>query len=386
MATEIREAAPAQPIPDWQKVDYYADWQRREGVPIITGFYIEDLKTLELGLWERKGGKGAFVNLEGTGGVNDAHVIEIAPGGKSAPERHLYEEMTYVLSGRGATTVWYDEGEKQTFEWGRGSLFAIPINATYQHFNGSGAEPARYVSVTNAPTILRMFHNDEFLFNNPFKFSDRFSGADGYFSGEGKLYKMRWRHVWTTNFVPDVHTMQLHGWAQRGGGGTNVMLELADNSMGAHISQFQVGMYKKAHRHGPGAHVIILDGDGYSTLWKDDFNQHVKCDWRPGAVVVPPEDWFHQHFNTGAAPARYLALRYSGLKYRQPVNARRGEDGGDVSVKEGGWQIEYEDEDASIHQLFESELRRHGAQCQMKGYLPDRCTGVVGQALAGGDD
>ena len=38
------------------------------------------------------------------------------------------------------------------------------------------------------------------------------------------------------------------------------MIELAQNSMGAHISQFQPGTYKKAHRHGPGAHVIILDG------------------------------------------------------------------------------------------------------------------------------
>src|SRR5713226_5087122 len=232
MATEIREATQAQPLPDWEQLDHYEDWQRREGAPLITGFYIEDLKELELGAWERKGGKGAFVNLEGTGGVNDAHVIEIAPGGKSAPERHLYEEMTYVLTGRGATTVWYDDGQKQTFEWGRGSLFAVPINAMYQHFNGSGSEPARYVSVTNAPTVLRMFHNDDFVFNNPFKFSDRFAGSDGYFSGEGKLFKKRWRHVWTTNFVPDVHSMELHTWAQRGGGGSNVMLELADNSMG----------------------------------------------------------------------------------------------------------------------------------------------------------
>jgi oxalate decarboxylase/phosphoglucose isomerase-like protein (cupin superfamily) len=378
MATEVRDvAAQQEPIGEWEELDDYVAWQKREGVPVINGFYIEDLKTVELGTWERKGGKGAIIELEGTGGVNDTHLIEIAPGGKSEPEKHLYEEMSYVVSGRGATTVWYDDGQKQTFEWGTGSLFAIPINATYQHFNGSGTEPARYASVTNAPTVLRMFHNSDFIFNNPFRFDDRFSGADGYFNGQGKLYKKRYRHVWTTNFVPDTHSMKLHTWAQRGGGGANVMLELADNTMGAHISEFAIGMYKKAHRHGPGAHVVILDGDGYSLLWKNDYSEHIKCDWKPGAVIVPPEDWFHEHFNTGNRPARYLALRYSGLKHRQAYNVQRG-DGADVSVKEGGWQIEYEDEDPSIHQLFEDELAKHGATCQMKGYFGDRCRGVAG--------
>ena len=63
-----------------QKIDAYEEWQKTEGAPIVSGFYIEDLNTLELGSWPRKGGRGAIVNLEGTGGVNDMHVVEIAPG------------------------------------------------------------------------------------------------------------------------------------------------------------------------------------------------------------------------------------------------------------------------------------------------------------------
>ncbi|HEX8969806.1 MAG TPA: cupin domain-containing protein, partial [Chloroflexota bacterium] len=155
-----------------ERIDAYEQWQKAEGVPIISGFYIEDLNTVELGPWERKGGSGAFVNLEGTGGVNDLHVVELAPGRASEPERHIYEAMIYVLSGRGSTQVWYDENRKASFEWGPGSLFGIPINATYRLFNSSGVQPARYAAVTNAPTIISLFHNQGFVFDNPYTFSD----------------------------------------------------------------------------------------------------------------------------------------------------------------------------------------------------------------------
>jgi uncharacterized RmlC-like cupin family protein len=348
-----------------ERIDAYEQWQKSEGAPVVSGFYIQDLNTLELGRWERKGGSGAIVNLEGTGGVNDMHVVEIAPGAASAPERHIYESTIYVLSGRGSTQVWYDDKRKASFEWGPGSLFSVPLNASYRIFNSSGVQPARYVAVTNAPTIVSLFHNHGFVFDNPYVFDDRFGGEHDYFAGEGTLHRGR---TLETNFIPNVHTIQLHDWKERGGGGTNVMIELAQNSMGAHISQFKPGTYKKAHRHGPGAHVIILDGDGFSLLWREGDETRQHCDWRPGAVIVPPENWFHEHFNTGSEPARYLALRFTGLHYKQRGAFQGG--AADVSVKLGGAQIEYEDEDPAIHELFERELASHGAVCRMKGLVP----------------
>lgn len=366
-----QETRPTQaPLPTLEKIDAYEQWLKDEGVLVIRDFYVPDLNAVELGPWPRKGGRGAVLNY-GTGDlVDDAHIVEIAPGSASTPEHHMYEQMVYIISGRGSTSVWYDEARKQSFEWGTGSLFAIPLNAWYQHFNGSGTQPARYIAVTNAPVVMRLFHNQEFVFNCPFVFKDRFSDEGEYFSGEGKLYT---RRIWETNFVPDCRTLQTYEWKERGGGGTNVMLELAASSMGAHISQFQVGMYKKAHRHGPGAHLIILNGVGFSLLWQEGTERR-KCDWKEGGmVVVPAEDCFHQHFNTGSTPARYLALRPSGIRYFAAV---RGE-GADVSIKEGGWQVEYEDEDPQIHRLFEEELARHGAICRMKALIP-WCTGEVG--------
>lgn len=357
----------------FQRIDPYADWQALEGVPSIGGFYVQDVNTLELSPWERKGGSGVFLNLDGTGGLNDTHVVEIKPGGSSEPERHLYEETVYVVSGHGSTTVWSGESS-QSFEWGPGSLFAIPMNAKYQHFNGSGSEPARYMAVTNAPTMMALFHNLDFVLNNQYDFRDRFGGEDEYFSSDGTLAELWDRRFWTTNFIPDLRRHQLHERPNRGAGGTNVSLEFADNTMGAHISEFPVGTYKKAHRHGPGAHVVVLDGVGFSTLWKDVNDEPVRCDWGRGSIIVPPDHWFHQHFNTGAQPARYLALKFSGKRYIHSIGNVGIAEGSSVSLKEGGWQIEYEDEAPEIHAMFESELTQHGASCGM-AKLIDWCTG-----------
>jgi hypothetical protein len=103
-------------------------------------------------------------------------------------------------------------------------------------------------------------------------------------------------------------------------------------------------------------------------LWREEDTDWMRCDWRPGAVVVPPENWFHEHFNSGANPARYLALRFTGRHFKQRGAYQGGE--ADVSVKQGGAQIEYEDEDPRIHEMFEDDLAAHGADCRMKGLVP----------------
>ena len=282
----------------------------------------------------------------------------------------------YVVSGRGATSVWLEEGQKATFEWAAGSLLVIPLNARYQHFNGSGTEPARYVSMTNAPPVMRLFRSEEFVFGNSFLFTDRFSGDDeDFFSGQGTLYQRKgtkFGTIWKTNFVPNADVMRLWKYRDRGAGGINTHFDLAGNVTGAHISEFPVGTYKKGHRHGPGAHLVILGGVGFSALWWDNEKRNYEiAPWKKGGMVIVPADaTFHQHFNTGAEPARYLALRSGD---GQP--SQWGES--NVSIKEGGMQIEYEDEDPEIHRIFESELAKHGAPCRMKAFIP-YCSGEVG--------
>ena len=45
----------------------YAFWQDSEGIPTYGGYWIEDVRTVELADWQRTGGRGAFVNLNGAG-------------------------------------------------------------------------------------------------------------------------------------------------------------------------------------------------------------------------------------------------------------------------------------------------------------------------------
>ncbi len=99
----------------------------------------------------------------------------------------------------------------------------------------------------------------------------------------------------------------------------------------------------------------------------------VRCDWKPNSVVVPPANWFHQHFNTGDRPARYLALKFAGRRYY--ISPEFAPGNSDVDVKLGGHQIEYGDEDPAIHATFEAELRTNGAACGMQGMI-ESCTGA----------
>jgi hypothetical protein len=89
-----------------------------------------------------------------------------------------------------------------------------------------------------------------------------------------------------------------------------------------------------------------------------------RVDWKPGSVVVPPDQWFHQHFNSGAKPARYLALRWGSWRFRF-MRVQDSEGATYTSVKDGGGQIEFEDEDPVIHKKFEAAMKTVGAHCNM---------------------
>jgi len=148
-----------------EKETPYTRWIAEEGLEIFDAMYVPDLHTVELKPWARRGGRGVYLNHDASRTSNDSYVCEIPAGQQLAPQRQLYEEMIYVLDGRGSTSVWTDDERKLSFEWKKGSIFAIPLNTWHQHFNGSGGEPARFVSVTNAPVIINWFRSNRTGYN-----------------------------------------------------------------------------------------------------------------------------------------------------------------------------------------------------------------------------
>jgi quercetin dioxygenase-like cupin family protein len=133
----------------------YLRWMEEEGIPIFAGLAVEDVTELPRKPWPRMGGTGSFIQLKGSGGVTGMYVVEIPPGGALEPERHMYDELLYVLKGRGSTEVWYDGMRKQAFEWSEGSLFAPPLNTWHRLYNGARESAPRRLSwISFATRIL----------------------------------------------------------------------------------------------------------------------------------------------------------------------------------------------------------------------------------------
>src|SRR5437762_3128605 len=132
-------------------------------------------------------------------------------------------------------------------------------------------------------------------------------------------------------------------------------MRFPESPLTAHMSVFPAQTYKKGHRHGAGWVLVIPSGEGYSIMWPEG-QEKVVVPWHEGSIFVPPNRWFHQHFNVGEIPARYLAFHPPGRG--REVVADRARD-----------QIEYVEEDPFVRQKFQQELAKIG----QTSLMPEQC-------------
>ncbi|MEE8518145.1 MAG: cupin domain-containing protein [Dehalococcoidia bacterium] len=355
----------------------YEGWMEQEGVPIHQALVgVSDAAELPREPWPRMGGRGTFIQMLSLYQAEKGmYVVEVPPGQTLNPERHLYEEFLFVLQGRGATEVWHEGQAKQTFEWRAGSAFAVPLNSWHRLMN-AGSEPALVLGLTTAPRIMNSLHDSSFVLNCDYQFLDEYAGDEDHFSRAksytaGRAQSM----IWETNFIADAYSFSLAKDAQKASGGEAIRFRMGQHWPNGHISQWPVGGYHKGHRHGPGAVIVGLTGKGYVLAWpleltsrpyENGFGESVaKIDWGPRSVYTPPDNWYHQHFNTGTEPARHIAV-HSGIDRRPLLDFGGFEDFPTlVSEREGGLLIEYEDEDPEVRRRFEAAVAAEGVESTM---------------------
>jgi mannose-6-phosphate isomerase-like protein (cupin superfamily) len=359
----------------------YDAFMESEGIPVFRDIGLRRVQDLPLVPWKRTGGRGHYIQLFGTEGKWGSYVVEVPPGGALHPEKHMFEEIFLVVEGRGTTEVWLDgDRRKHVFEWQKGSMFSIPLNAWHRLVNATSGG-ALLLAGTTAPNVLNLLNSAPSVFDNPFVFRERFSGADDFFKARDDIEPdpVRGLAMRRTNFIPDAMQCELPLDNRRSPGFRRVEPFMTGNCFYLWIGQHENGRYSKAHAHTSAAVLICLNGKGYTyswperlgvTPWRDGREKEIRrVDYEPvGMVSAAPGGarWFHQHFSVSKDPFRLTA-------WFGPHNPGRdagapGEPHTDytaIDIPEGGTAIPYWMEDPYIRREYEQTLQGNGVECRM---------------------
>lgn len=321
----------------------YDEWVAKLEIPVVEGVSIKDLRKVEVRPWQETGGRAAYFRLAGSQFI-DARVHEIPAGGSLKAERHLHEENIFILAGKGYTVLQQEGRRPQQIDWQQDTAFSIPLNVRHQHFNEDNTKPARFFAITNFPFTFNTYENVEFIGAVQYPFRDRYNAEEEFL----KLNKHLGGRQQAMNVIPNVKELELYLYESRGVGATSMNVSQAGNTMvgGAGLSEIPVGRYHRAHAHLNEAMIYIADGEGYSLLWKDkeNFKNRQKLDWREGSLLGVPKLWYHQHFNIGDKPARFV--RYTTNRYL----ARMG-----TNIESP--DMPYEEEDPEVEEIYRNSSK-----------------------------
>ena len=286
----------------------YDQWlaRNKQRIPTFEGLVIQDARTEPLEHWDDLGVDGLYIKMADYQ-ITDGWILEIPPNGFTKKQRHLFEAGMYFFGGPGHIVIQQVGKRAQRIDFKYRTLFSIPLNVEYQLFNESD-EPVRVVAVTSFPFVINAMNSEEFVFNNPFSFDDRYDAEEDY----DTFREHPEENLTITNVVPDAVEFELDEYDHRGKGTTNMHWSMSGNSMiDLHVSEMPSGAYKKAHRHSSDAFILLVDGEGYSLTWPEGrYEDRIRVDWQEGTIFVPPIYWYHQHLNPSDASAQDKVLAF----------------------------------------------------------------------------
>ena len=249
----------------------------------------------------------------------DLTIVEIPPGGQILPNRHMAEEIIYIVSGEGYTTMWVSPGEKlQRYNWSAGDMIIPSLNVWHQHFNTSTDTPARYISMTSSPLMNNQFFNQEFNTNIDFVFEDRWHigiTQNPEYKGPDTM-DMKIGH-----FLPDLPGRKL---IVRSDGSSGITTRPQQGDLaGNHLMQMLVREYQgvslmpiDGHTHPWEVVYFVLAGEGSTLLKRDDEPARI-VNWEKGDMFIVEANEYHDNgarmdAEPGSTHPRIMQMRASG--------------------------------------------------------------------------
>lgn len=249
---------------------------------------------------------------------------EAWPGWTTLGHRHLIDAVIHILRGRGYSVI-----DAKRYDWEAGDFICVPTFAWHRHIN-TGDEPVVYVAGTTTPFSMSLgtsIHEDE-RYPEYWVFAQKSEEArTTLIPGGAEIPESRSvaEYRGDQGLAAYLYEQQVEFAAaeeKRRRAGRVVVkaseLKFGRTRMGnlAYVVDPRIGFNAKvistlvaeippggrsgAHRHLYEEVNYILSGQGHSVIEDQSYK------WKAGDAFSIPVFGWHQHFNTGSEPARFL--------------------------------------------------------------------------------
>jgi len=284
---------------------------------------------------------GAAIARIGEGRLHqmDTTLVELPPGGQLAPHKHLAEELIYIVSGKGYTTMWREgaTSRAERYDWAAGDVLSPSLNVWHEHVNASSTEPARFLSMTSTPLTKNLFGNAaEFVSSSDFVFEDRWNkGAqqkkpefvDGEWGGSPDALVMAVGH-----HFPDMINVKLMPREGNNSSGLNVRPsgDEGPSMAGNRLFEWQNREWESPgfthyHRHPWEVVYVCIKGEMHSKITRvadpveGKLEPERKLSWKEGDLMIVEANEYHS-LGSSLIGTRFLQFKVSGYFRRVGID------------------------------------------------------------------
>lgn len=291
---------------------------------MVEGVIARDVATFPLATRPKRGSRAAAFDGLGGNTTLGIHLSEVPPGGEKSGHRHLDEATFYIVAGRGWSELRQaEEGQDQRIDWKAGDMVVIPSNAWHKHYNADPDRPALQLAFKNTRLLRKLFHSREFVYQNLFRFHDRYDDEPDYWSRRepGNYGKVR------MNLIPDVASEPVTPDPAAGEGVSITRFSMGGHRMLDHLLvEIASGGHMRAHRPLAEEALLILRGSGRTSMWGED-GREINVRWSAGDLLAPPLGLWRQHLAEGDEPVRVLIVKNNFIERALGVKGNLSLDG-----------------------------------------------------------